>query len=723
MLKSSRMSGKEIVEAIIIGFILAVLSLFIYQIGKSSDFFFYNSEDGITIKRTIELFQLYKKSEFLMGLFSGWIVFSFVYLLFVKMDYKYRKMLYRYRYILALILLALCVVLEISGSSISSFASALGVDPDAAGVLFRTANPYRSDEYGLNTLFAVAQEKNTGNPYSYLSDIVRGTSTDMYIVYGQPVRDIGIIFRPFQLGYIIFGSSKGLSFFWCGRLIFLALCSFEFARIFLNRRKIYAVIYAVFIAASPVVQWWFAINGFVEMLLFGQLCAIVLYLFINTNSRWKRVLYSFCFFWSGCVYVLLFYPAWQVVFGYVYLGIFIWIIIENRTKFSWDWKKDIYTVIIPAIIVGSILLFVVFRSWDTISAVLNTVYPGNRIDLSKLHLSDLFGGMYNLYLALTDSHMFTVWGFIDLFPLGIAMAIYALFKKKVRDSFLMIMLIIDVVMIAVFTLPVPEIFIKVTLLSQTTANRALIAIQFINIILLFRSLQYMQFKWKKRSIIIIGGVFAGIVTIMFGTQIKEIPWSLWMKVGMFIACFVLCCLFCLSRFRRTGRWTLIVCICIFSIAGGLVNPLQKGLEFISESRLISEIESIVDEDEKAKWITVDMSYPDTNIPLLAGASTINSTNVYPTLDRWKKLDPSGKYEDVYNRYAHIVIQLKKNKQTKFKLLAPDRFQINLNIQDLEKLDVKYILSRQNLEGYSNDQVDIKTIRNFNNYYIYEVSYR
>lgn len=722
MNKRKKIEKKDIFEALIIGFLFSVLVLFVYKIGRNTDFFFYNNEEGITLKKTIELFRQYTKISFFVGLIGSWAFFTFAYIFLNNINKKYFDIIYKYRYAIALLLLGIGVFFEISGSSISSLCGALGVDVEQSGLMFRVANPYRSDEFGLNTIFAIAQEKNLDDSYPYISNIVRGTSTDMYIVYGQPVKDIGILFRPFHWGYLLFGSEKGLAFFWCGRLIFLFMVSFEFGRLFLENRKKLAVVYAVFIAMSPVLQWWFAINGLAEMLIFGQLCSIMLYLFMRTASVWKRMIYSFVFFWSGCVYILLFYPAWQVVFGYAYLGVFVWIIIENRKQFIWKGKADVISILIPALCCGGILLFLIYRSWDTIQSVMNTVYPGNRIDTNKLEIWKILCGTYNMYLPLTDSQMVIPWGFIDLFPLNIILAGYVLFKKRKKDGMLIIMLAIDLILIVFFTLPVPEILMKVTLLSLTTCDRALIGIQFLNIIVLFRSVSLLDDGIKSGRVIVAAIIYSFAVVMIFSETVDSIPLSLIMKVGMFLVMCIFSFLLCNSHKEKESRILISFTIMVFLVAGGLVNPIQKGLSMVERSNILGEITEIVEEDNGAKWISVDLPYPETNISLLAGASTINSTNVYPTLERWEMLDPDGVYTDVYNRYAHITINLKVDEKTEFELVAPDHFLINLNVNDLEKLEVKYILSREDLTSYSNDNVLIENIKKVDGYFIYEINY-
>ena len=722
--KKRNLQKQDLMESVTVGGVFSIVLLFVWAVGTRSDFFYYG-EEGVTVGRTVELFQeTYTKESFFLAFLGIWAAGSLIWGLLLNMNETWKKVIFRFRYGIVLILLAVCIVLELSGSSMSSWCNALGVSPQENGVLFRTANPYRSDEFAVNTLFAVAQAKNPGGAYPYFSEIVRGTATDMYIVYGQPVRSFGIIFRPFQIGYLLFGTAKGLAFFWCGRLLFLFMASFEFGRIFLEKKKL-AVIYALMLTLSPVIQWWFAINGLVEMFIFGQLCAMMLWKYMNEKKLWKKIAESFVFFWSGAVYILVFYPAWQVALGYVFLGIFIWVILENRTKRPWKLKEDLPVILGTGAVILFLMLILLFRSWDTIQTTLNTVYPGQRVSTDKLQLQDLFGGLYNIYLALSDSHLLHEWGFVDFFPLGILMAVYVLIKNKKKDSLLIILLILQGLLLIIYTLPVPEILTKVTLLSMSTPNRALIAIQFLNILLLLRSCIWLHIQGKAYKVIVGGLVCAVGVTWIFAANIDDIPLSFFMMVGMALLFFTVSVLVWRAhRSERILRWMCLLVLTIGLIGGGLVNPVQKGLDFIEKSVLLDEIESVVAEDPDGKWIVEGMQYPNTNLTLLAGASTINSTNVYPAMERWNQLDPSGKYEDVYNRYAHILINLQEG-ETEFSLLYPDSFQVSVNTEDMKTLNVSYILSQNELEQYSDICAEIEKVKTIEagQMFIYKVSYR
>ena len=83
--------------------------------------------------------------------------------------------------------------------------------------------------------------------------------------------------------------------------------------------------------------------------------------------------------------------------------------------------------------------------------------------------------------------------------------------------------------------------------------------------------------------------------------------------------------------------------------------------------------------------------------VMCGAPTINYTNIYPNLELWNRLDPTGKYNDVYNRYTHITIEFTLG-PTEFELVGADYMNIKLSYEDIEQLDAKYILSDHKMES-------------------------
>ena len=73
--------------------------------------------------------------------------------------------------------------------------------------------------------------------YSYFNDLFGNKLADMFIVKDAPVLALAELFRPFHWGYILFGSSRGLAFYWSARLVVLFLAAYEFFLCISNDRR------------------------------------------------------------------------------------------------------------------------------------------------------------------------------------------------------------------------------------------------------------------------------------------------------------------------------------------------------------------------------------------------------------------------------------------------------------------------------------------------------
>lgn len=593
------------------------------------------------------------------------------------------------------------------------------------GVLVGESKIIRTDEWAVNTSMAFSQKY---NDYGYFTNIIRGTDTDVFIIYGQPVKDIGIIYRIFQLGYLLFGTTKGLSFFWCARFIVLFLVSFEFMMLLTKKQRGLAFIGTILIAFAPVISWWFAINGLVEMLISGMLAIILLNKYMLSKNYKSRLLYLLGIMICAGTYLLTFYPSWMIPFAYVFGALAIWIIIENWKKCKIS-KKDIFTIIAILLLFIVSIIYIFTKSLDTIKLVLNTSYPGGRIETGGKALNKYFSYAINPFFwgkdaiqkiengTLITSNVCEEAVFFDLFPIGLITTFIVLFKQKNKDKFLIISLIVYCILGVWCIVGFPTIFAKLSLLSNSQASRTIIAVGFLNILILIRSLALIK-KPLNRILSLLTALVLAIIVITININAYPEYIGKLMCITIFIMLsmsfyFILRYRFKYNRFILA---TILLTIILFS--GATINPIRKGTNVIYDSSLIKKIEEISKDDDKL-WIVEGQGLPYINIPILAGAKTINSTNVYPVLDRWNLLDTNNKNEEIYNRYAHIIINLTDEASKEFKLTSTDEFVLNLNIDELLALDVKYVLSLRDLDKYSNGKIYLEKIYN-NNYKIYKV---
>ena len=126
-----------------------------------------------------------------------------------------------------------------------------------------------------------------------------------------------------------------------------------------------------------------------------------------------------------------------------------------------------------------------------------------------------------------------------------------------------------------------------------------------------------------------------------------------------------------------------------------INPVAKGVPEITKSETMQQIRDLVKEDPQAIWLVVDMAYPATNIPAMAGADCLNTTQTYPQKTRWEMLDQEGEYEDIYNRYCHIRASL--GSKTMLELVSTDYVEVTLSPEELKKLNIRYIVSTNDFD--------------------------
>ncbi len=624
-------------------------------------------------------------------------------------------MLHKKRYLIAAILFVLAVILGLNGSSIGMWCAYFGQSDK--GILLGLSRAIRSDEWAVFTPLAFAQ---AAAGFPYFNEIVRATTTDMFLGYGQAVLNPLIIFRPFQLGYLFLPFGNALAFYWCGRVLALLLVSYEFGRLLTKDKRLYSILFASMVALSPVVQWWFVASGLVEMLFAGFLLIVAFDKYLTAKTFWSRVGYLALITWCAGVYILTVYPAWQVPLAYVVLALAFWRLMERKEEFHVS-SKDIGVAIIAVTILVGFMGYFYSLSADTIATIGDTVYPGHRRSSG--------GGMgHCLFLSFTTLLSVVKGGgifanacessaFLDIFPFVWVLSIGGMVARR-RIDLLSVLLFVVALFVGVYTVfGFPETLAKLTLMDLCTANRSAVIFSLINLILLIRAMA-LRDRPMVRSVV--GGVlavaFACVPAVVgYNFNADYLPLPAWVLLTGFFAVLN----FALMQNGARSRWLAVILLASATLFGGvLVNPVRRGVKHIQKLEVVKAIKDISKSQPSAKWAVVS-SFPIPNITLVAGVPSINPTNIYPALDRWSKLDSEGKYQDVYNRYAHIGLKLKSEGEAEFKVLNPDQFEVELTVDDLRKLDVTFLMA----PGLIADEIaqgNLNFIRTVGAYSFYEV---
>lgn len=634
-------------------------------------------------------------------------------------------LLYRYRYLLALLAFVLSIVLKLSGSSMGAWSYVIGAgDPHVLAGMPKLA---RSDEWGTLTPMILGQAQNAFGAYNRYAPGINGIVVDNFIVYGQPSWDILMLCRPFYWGFLLLGSSYGLSWFWCGRLIALVLSYFELGMLLTDKNKKLSVLLAVCISFSPFLQWWFAVNGLAEMLIFGACILLGTHYLLSVKHNWKK--YAVAVGMALCAggYILTFYPAWMAPLAYSFLPVFVWIVVKKRNQ-EVLCKKDVLPWGVFFAVFGVSMVYLIATSMDTIRAVLNSVYPGavtgrgadGRMGILRYPFA-LFSWVY------TGSHMVENTSFICFAPIGFIVAIRAMWKEKKADLLMILLLAAELLLTCHYCLGLPDWLAGILMLQYTNGRRGVQVIGVLRLILLTRALSKTR-EGMKPVFAIPTAIAATLFAVGMSWWYAEFDpigqlfpywdelWQMCVVVVLFAVVFYL-----LLSCKKAKCMVAVGVACGVVIVSSMwINPIHRGTEVVTENPLYLEIQKKAEEEPEKGWVVVDAYYPANNLPYMAGALCFNTTQTYPNLDRWKMFDPEGTREDIYNRYCHIEAHL--GTETDLILEAADRVSVTLDKASLEEMNLKYILTTNGAleEQALSIGVELQQIYQYGGMYVFEI---
>ena len=611
------------------------------------------------------------------------------------------ELIYKYRFVLSFLLLILLVSLKISGSSMGCWKLFLG--DGESGIRLGEPRVWRSDEWGTLTPLCFRQQYNTLGAYNRYSQTLGSILTDNMLVYGQPSWDILTLFRPFYWGYLFFGSERGLSWFWCSRLIVLFLSWFELGMLITDGQKKLSVMLSVCVSFAPFLQWWFAINGLVEMLIYGACFVLGSNYLVSHAFNPRKIAVAVGMAVCAVGYVLTFYPTWMVPVAWGFVPLFLWVIIWkfNRKVLR---RVDVMPWLLIFVITAAGLTILAVTSWDVITAELNSVYPGNAPSSSggtglwwmmKYPISLVSRFSMNELIVENSS-------IICFAPAGFILALWVIIKEKKKDPLLILLLGMNLFLAWYYCVGIPKWLAKILLLSFVNSNRGPQVLGFLRLTLFARAVALKE-KAPKRWLAALAAVISSAVPMRLALGFtKYEPGGLRYEYfdtaeKIVVVWAIIAVVFYLLYRARKSKYTMAVLgVCTVVLASSIwINPVAKGVPEITKSETMQQIRDLVKEDPQAIWLVVDMAYPATNIPAMAGADCLNTTQTYPQKTRWEMLDKEGEYEDIYNRYCHIRASL--GSKTMLELVSTDYVEVILSPEDLKKLNIRYIVSTNDFD--------------------------
>lgn len=629
----------------------------------------------------------------------------------VLYDFIYKKRVW-----IAIIIFAICVLNKFHFSSFAIFDRYIesGQGTQYITPVFGTPRDVRADEWSVTLPRLLSAEY---SDYGKYNDIVRATETTNLSASGLYL-DYSALAKPADWGFYLFGSEYGLSFMWCFKMIFGFLFTFELCMLLTKGKKLHSVLGATIIWWSAYNMWW----SIAPWILTGSAAIVLFHHFLHADKKRKQLLYGIGVAIFGANFCVDLYPAWQVPAGYIFLMLLIWVFVEAKEK----WKK--FSLANWGIGFGcigfmvSLIVAYFYNYLEYMTAIMNTEYPGSRVDYGGYNLGKLLGYFSSTLAASTKAVTGTVCEeacFFAVFPLGIILAIIVLYRKKGKDLLLWLLLIPSMLFLCYCTFPLPEVIAKYTLMTFSTRMRAADILGFTCALLMVIALSEFtntkKLNWKIGIPIVLictGAAFVSeILAGATGVELRKIA-------ILAIITSVLLIMLIVEIKAGIDRIAMISISLIVFIFGVQVHPLMSGLDAIYSRPVAKAVAEIVEEDPDAKWIATDSLFNGDFIIAL-GARTYNSTNYIPNMEFWNVYDPNGEKEEIYNRYAHIMISMTSG-ETNAELWQADLIMLYMSYSDIKELGIKYIISICPMED--NEYYNVIELYSGKDIYIYKCEY-
>lgn len=662
-----------------------------------------------------------------LQMMNKWLCFNRAYILFFLFIFigfhfifpvkKMYQWIFDKRWLLGIILLAFLTLNKYHGDSIESYnVIQSGEENQASKPIFGETRAIRSDEWLVTTPSILASGYGE-NAYGKYNSIQRGTDT-LNIINGVYIGFNTIAYCPWELSYAILPVEYAFSFCWFAPLIFSFLMMLELFYVITKKDKLLAAAGASLVVLSSFYMWW----GFSSYYFSAPGTVVCIYYFLHSKSTWKKIAYSGGMAVCFGNFVTNLYPAWQVPLGYIFLAIGIWLLHENWDKIKELRIKDWIILGCGILLCLSFIVSYLLLISEYINSINATVYPGHREDDGGLFISKLFYYIQAPFYAFKDIGNASEAGvFFSLFPIPTIVSCYCWIKERKKDWLTGGLLLVQIPMLMYITIGMPAIVAKITLYSRSTVMRTADMVGLIQIFLIVILLSRYR-ECNKFPKLLAWGVGIGVVAIccwITSTQYPEYM-NIVAKGVMMLIILLFAVGLMINCSRRIQEYIMIGLIGISIITSAYVRPVMKGLSAIYFKPAAKEIQQINEEKNNPKWLA--NGFVQAQYIVACGASAVNSVNTYPNMELWKKLDSTGKYEEIYNRYAHIDLDLTEE-ETSFECIAGDHIILHLSYKDIPKTEVTEFFALGNFEyNADNGYVEFEKEYEENGVTIYHLSY-
>ena len=546
-------------------------------------------------------------------------------------------------------LVLLCVITVLVGLRISQYSIGMYGTPRTESSLGGVDRPIRSDEWMVRLPWLLSQSSR-----GFERALVTAGSHDSSITYDLPVRSPAIILKPHLLPYLILDIERAVSAEWW-IIMFGSGLGVYFLLLSLRVRPSLAGPLGFLVASNPGMHWWTVNSSFV-VTFYGCMGASALLAAWRQTAQSRVLLRGSCGGWLLACAVVGLYPPFQIpVLGAIGLLLIV-MLMDNAGRTGW--QNALRPVVAAGVVFISALGWFVFTHRAGLSAMSETVYPGTRrtsaggqdavsilgapIDLAASRITACSVNRTNQSENATSLLIATP--IIVLMCGGLLGSLRTLAARLQR-----VLSAWFAALLAWMLIPLPDIIGRLTLLDRVPTERIKPVIIITGVLIVGVHLHFHAEMAERKSRLLAVALFA-FATVWAGSHyvVNDVTIdrpAIWWYTLLWMAPLAIA----LVRFPRAGLWCL-AAVSIFTASR--INPFYTSLAPITNNAIVQVI-SKHDPDRSSPWATFSATAQVRGIMVSTGARVESAASPYPDREFWRRFDPSGKYEEQWNRYGHV----------------------------------------------------------------------
>ena len=618
---------------------------------------------------------------------------------------------------IALLFYAVCLIAfvvlslaKVHGSSVSMAGNSYQRWTDVSHTpLLGTPRRIRSDEWAFHTPAILNQVLRQDKLAVADSSVGPGNAA---LLANLPCRHFTQLFRPQFWSFFVLPVDFAFSFYWQGKALLLLTGVFTLL-LLLSRSSVIAVIGSLWYFFSAYTQWAYSWASLLpEMVgLFGWIIFLSCYLLVGQNKG--RLLLA-ALLWASCVinFALCAYPPHQIPLVIIGIAIIAWWLWSHHGVI---WTKKIRPARALALgsswaLAGAVMLWFYFDARETLLVAAHTIYPGQRLSSGgDMAVSQLFSHFLDFWKAETNfppahGNVCESSGYLWLAPLTLLGGAATVSARQLRICLWTAFVFI----LAWMLIPIPASVGHWAFFDRVPSYRCLHALGLINIALVSVFLaqkpafQALGSALKRSWLTFAAGGVVGWLVFYLANRNLDYFFSRFalLTAALYVS------LLALLLLRRQVKAFAVTLLLPLAFANGLINPIDRGLDVVTESSLFKAAQADGSTLRRGKWLIYAAWADQSSFLGATGIEVFDCLKIVPDLPRLARFDPEQRFAEVINRSCYLAaIPLARDQPSSFAPAGPGNvlwrvgpFDPRLREIGVEHVAFAHCLPKPELEG-------------------------